>query len=384
MRLLQLVCVLIVIPSALCDSYIVRLKKPHTTSTLLKNLRGRIKDRVKEKFSFGSFEGFVGDFDSEWVKILKKNPLVRIKIKSSNTQISDVCPDVPVTAFDVKVQSGAPNHLSRISHTLPLHEIQEREFYYEEQHQGQNVNAYVLDSGVVVSHTEFEERASHGKDFTSTGLSDTSGHGTHVAGVIGSKTFGVAKKINIISVKCLDETGSGSLSSLLSAIEYSVKHRIESNLPGVANLSLGSLRNVVLNEAVRAAVEQGLVIVVAAGNSNSNACQTSPAGSKHAIAVGAIDDQSDHIAGFSNWGKCVDIFASGVQVESLSKKESETKKLSGTSMAAPAVSGLIGILLSRGVEPSNVVQHLYAMALKGAINMPRKHISNNCLAHYVP
>lgn len=303
---------------------------------------------------------------------------------SLTTQIADVSPDVPVTAFDVKVQSGAPDHLSRISHRLPLHEIQEREFYYEDQHQGQNVNAYVLDSGVVVEHAEFEGRASHGQDFTFTGVGDTSGHGTHVAGVIGSKTFGVAKKINIISVKCLDKTGSGSLSSLLSAIEYSVNHRLASGVPGVANLSLGSLRNAILNEAVRAAVEQGLVIVVAAGNSNSNACQTSPAGSKHAIAVGAIDDQSDHIAGFSNWGKCVNIFASGVQVRSLSRNENETKLLSGTSMAAPAVSGLIGILLSRGVDPSNVLQQLYTMALEGAIKMPSKRASNNCLAHYVP
>lgn len=81
MRLLKLICILLVIPWALCDSYIVRLKKPHTTSSLFNSIKGRFKDRVKSRFSFGSFEGFVGDFDSEWVRRLRKNPLVRIKIK---------------------------------------------------------------------------------------------------------------------------------------------------------------------------------------------------------------------------------------------------------------------------------------------------------------
>lgn len=189
-----------------------------------------------------------------------------------------------------------------------------------------------------------------------------------MAGLIGSRTYGAAKKVNIIEVKALDRKGAGSLSTIISAIEFTVNHRKNSGRQGVANLSLGAARNKVLNQAIEAAVKTGLVMVVAAGNSNVNACLSSPASAKSAITVGAIDDRSDGIASFSNWGECVDVFASGAYVASVNAQDyNKPQILSGTSMSAPIVTGFISTLLSKGVKPKNIREEVINMAATNRI-----------------
>lgn len=344
----------------LASPYLVTLKPTESLDTFLKYEKtmsqGDFKAYISHSFRIGNFSGFFGDLSANIVQKLQKCPLV-----------AELAPDIEIRAFDITTQYDAPRHLARLSQEEKLG-YGSFDFIYNSSMTGKHVNAYVIDSGVFIQHPEFEGRARHGIDLTGEGPGDENGHGTHVAGLIGSKTYGVAKSANIIEVKALDKTGSGSLSTIIAAIEFAVNDRKKEEVPGVANLSLGSIRNKILNKAVQAAFETGLVIVAAAGNSNVNACMSSPASAKSAITVGAIDDRSDTLASFSNWGKCVDIFASGTYVASLNiKDEKKAQLLSGTSMASPIVTGLVSTLLSLGMSPFDIKDEILNMAIKNRI-----------------
>lgn len=342
--------------------YLVSLKSTETLDTFFKydvnySLSQRVKALINNSFAIGNFTGFSGDFSKAVLERLKKCPLV-----------ADLTPDIIINAFDVGIQTSSPRHLARLSQKDKLTGNQFN-YYYDTSCTGNGVNAYVLDSGVMIDHPEFQGRAFKGKDFTKEGFGDTNGHGTHVSGIIGSKSYGVSKNVNIVEIKALDKSGAGSLSTIIAAIEFAVNHRKISGKPGVANLSLGATKNAVLNRAVDAAFDTGLVMVVAAGNSNINACTTSPASASSAITVGAIDDKTDGLATFSNWGECVDVFASGTFVESVNTKDHRYPQvLSGTSMSAPIVTGLVSNLLSKGISPFDVKDHIIEMASKHKIN----------------
>lgn len=342
--------------------YLISLKPKESINSLLKYdfffpKVNHFKSMIKESFSIGDFTGFSGDFSKNLINKLKKCPIV-----------SDISPDIIFKAQEVTVQKDAPRHLARISqeHILSGDFFN---YFYDNDGTGDGVVAYVIDSGIMIDHPEFEGRAKFGKDFTKEGSGDTNGHGTHVAGIIGSKTFGVSKQVELLEVKTLDKTGAGSLSKIISAIEFAVNHRIRSGKEGVANLSLGASKSSVLNRAIKAAVNTGLVMVVAAGNSNIDACLTSPASTEEAITVGAIDDYDDTLATFSNWGGCVDIFASGAYVKSVNLNDNYNPQiLSGTSMAAPIVTGLIANILSQGVPPYEAKQTVLEISLKNKIS----------------
>ncbi|KAK6871953.1 Subtilase-type proteinase RRT12 [Candida tropicalis] len=263
----------------------------------------QVRDFISNSIAIGEFKGFSGRFSKDILDRLKRCPFV-----------SEITEDIILSAFDFEIQENAPRHLARISRRKRMKPNKQYPYMYDGEFSGQGVNAYVIDSGVEVNHPEFEGRASAGHDFTNEGSGDSNGHGTHVAGLIGSSTYGVAKNVRIIEVKALNSKGAGSLSTILAAIDFAVNHRLDSGRKGVANLSLGAYKNHILNKAIEQATRTGLVFVVAAGNSNINACLTSPASSKFAITVGAIDDYNDSVTAFSNWGECVDIFASGAYV----------------------------------------------------------------------
>ncbi|RLV93547.1 Subtilase-type proteinase RRT12 [Spathaspora sp. JA1] len=282
--------------------------------------------------------------------------------------ISDISTDDVVQMYDIDHQPEAPRHLARVSRKRRMRPGRRYPYVFDDKYLGRGVNAYVIDSGVQINHPEFQNRASSGIDLTGEGSGDVNGHGTHVAGLIGSVTFGVAKNVNLVEIKALNVRGAGSLSNILQAIEFAVNHCKSSGKRGVANLSLGAYKNTILNNMIEEAVKTGLVVVVAAGNSNTNACLTSPASSKYAITVGAIDDYNDSITHFSNWGECVDVFASGYMVSSLNAHDFEKSSvLSGTSMAAPIISGLVANLLSEGIEPQDVKKRIIRMSTKNRI-----------------
>lgn len=325
----------------------------------------RVRDHIASTFSIGKFKGFVGDFTKKMVDRLSKCPYV-----------SEVTPNIVVNAFETTVQSDPPRHLGRISQRKRLKK--DYSFVYDTNASGLNVMVYIIDSGIEIGHPEFQGRAKEGKDLTREGTGDKNGHGTHVAGLIGSKTYGVAKKVDIIEVKALSNDGSGSLSTIIAALEYAVNHRLTANKPGVANLSLGAAKNPILNKAIDAAVDSGLVIVVAAGNSNINSCKTSPGSAINAITVGSIDDKTDAMTPFSNWGDCVDILAPGVQIQSVDLQQVDSpKSLTGTSMSAPIVTGIAANLLSAGIKPKNVKKVIIAMATDGKVKRTSLFLKGN-------
>lgn len=318
----------------------------------------QVKELIKSSFHIGNFSGFSGNFTDQILQRLSKCPLVE-----------EIVPDITLHAYDLTHQYHAPRHLARISRRKRMIPLRKYPFIYDSNFIGRRVNAYVIDSGVAIGHPEFQGRARSGMDFTNEGPGDINGHGTHVAGLIGSQTYGVSKGVTIIDVKALNARGTGALSTILLAIEYAVNHRLRSGRPGVVNLSLGAYKNNLLNRAIEQATLTGMVFVVAAGNNNINACLTSPSSSPYAITVGAIDDFNDSIASFSNWGQCVDVFASGAYVKSVDIR-SNVKPLTllGTSMAAPIVSGIAANLLSEGIDPEMIKDHIIEISTKGMIS----------------
>ena len=215
---------------------------------------------------------------------------------------------------------------------------------------GTGVTAYILDTGIKYTHSEFEGRAILGKDFVVAGGdgSDCEGHGTHVAGTVGGKTYGVAKNVKLVSVRVLDCNGSGTWSGVIAGIEW-VATDHKANTPAVANMSLGGGASSAVDNAVSNSIKDGVSFAVAAGNGNQagvgqDACRFSPARVPSAITVGATDI-NDVKPGWSNFGKCVDWFAPGVNVLSASIS-SGSEFLSGTSMATPHTAGVIAQYLS--------------------------------------
>ena len=212
-----------------------------------------------------------------------------------------------------------------------------------------NVTAYIIDTGIRTSHTQFGARATLGFDAfrKAAANGDCNGHGTHVAGTVGGSTYGIAKQVRLVAVRVLDCNGSGTTSGVIAGIDYVAGRKAASpGTPMVANMSLGGGASTALDNAVANAVSRGVVFAVAAGNSNVDACTASPARAPSALTVGATTT-SDARASYSNFGVCVDIFAPGSGItSSWSTSNSATATISGTSMASPHVAGVAALYLS--------------------------------------
>jgi len=211
---------------------------------------------------------------------------------------------------------------------------------------GTGVSVYVVDSGILYSHVDFGGRAVFGYDAIG-GLtvpgSDCNGHGTHVAGTAGSTTWGVAKNATLVSVRVLGCNGSGSWSGVLAGIDWITKN---GQKPGVVNMSLGaSGTNSTLENAITNSINAGFTYAIAAGNSNADACNFTPARTPAAITVGSTTS-TDARSSFSNYGSCVDLFAPGSSIRSTyNSSNTSTSTLSGTSMASPHVAGVAALYL---------------------------------------
>jgi len=233
---------------------------------------------------------------------------------------------------------------------------------------GSSVHAYVIDTGIRVSHQEFAGRAAYGWDFVDgdSTANDCDGHGTHVAGTIGGTHYGVAKKVQLVAVRVLDCEGSGYLSDVIDGIDWVTANAVK---PAVANLSLGGARSTSLDAAVGRSIKAGITFVVAAGNENANASTSSPAAVSAAITVGATDSR-DRRASFSNYGSGLDLFAPGVDIRSsYPTSDTATATESGTSMAAPHVTGAAALVLDAapGYTPAQVRDFLVARATTGKV-----------------
>lgn len=209
---------------------------------------------------------------------------------------------------------------------------------------GNGVHVYVLDTGIRPTHSEFGGRATADFDSIYDGQNgiDCHGHGTHVAGTVGSTNYGVAKNARLHGVRVLGCNGTGTVATAVEGIDWVTANHVS---PAVANMSLGANTSELLDYVVQSSIASGVTFVVAAGNSNIDACQVSPARAPNAITVGA-SDISDSKADFSNYGSCVDIFAPGVGITSAwSWNNTATNVASGTSMASPHVAGTVALYL---------------------------------------
>lgn len=289
-----------------------------------------------------------------------------------------------------ETEKNSPWGLARISHRDQLGFSTFNKYLYS-QEGGEGVDAYVIDTGCNIEHVDFEGRAHWGKTIPAGDEDvDGNGHGTHCSGTIAGKKYGVAKKANIYAVKVLKSNGSGTMADVVKGVEFAamshiaqVKAAKEGKRKGfkgsVANMSLGGGKTTALDDVVNAAVAAGIHFAVAAGNDNADACNYSPAAAEKAITVGAMA-LDDSRAYFSNWGKCTDIFAPGLSIQSTwigSKYAVNT--ISGTSMASPHICGLLAYYLSLqpasdseyaipDITPEKMKSNMLSIATVGALS----------------
>ncbi|MFD9029788.1 S8 family peptidase [Streptomyces sp. NPDC059567] len=344
---------------AIENSWIVVLKDGSTRAADL---------GVKPKHEYTTvLKGFSTSMSQSRAEALAADPRVAYVEQNATVRVADT-------------QTGATWGLDRIDQrNLPLSTT------YTSDTTASNVTAYIIDTGIRTSHSEFGGRARVGTDTVGGGQNgqDCQGHGTHVAGTVGGAKYGVAKGAKLVAVRVLDCNGSGSTAGVIAGVDWVTANAVK---PAVANMSLGGGVNASLDDAVKRSIASGVTYAVAAGNGNilglpARACNYSPARVPEAITVGATDS-ADKRASFSNYGTCVDLFAPGVSITSAWKdNDTAANTISGTSMATPHTAGVAALYLATHptATPAQVSTALVNNATAGKVQNPLSGSPNKLL-----
>ncbi|KXN71753.1 cephalosporin C acetylhydrolase [Conidiobolus coronatus NRRL 28638] len=315
-------------------------------------IKSSITNKILHTYSPSTLNGISAQLDDSTLERVKDLPY-----------IAHIEQDQIVKSTNIQQKAGW--NLARISQHSQVGESPYA--YHYPKNAGEGVNIYLLDTGINTSHNDFNGSATWGTTtFPNSTNADLHGHGTHCAGIAIGREYGVAKNSKVIAVKVLGDDGVGSVSACIEGVNWVIKNK--SGVKGnVASMSLAGGYSKAFNKAVNNAASQGIIIIAGAGNDFEDACNYSPGSAEKAITVGAIDSE-DNVASFSNYGKCVDIHAPGVDIKSAWIGSNKSYRyLSGTSMATPHIAGIAATLLGQGVPAEIVESKLKAIGTKGKI-----------------
>jgi len=337
------------------NSYIVTLKKGASRTPIVQKLKGH-----KTVYDKDFFNGFAAELTADELNELR-----------AEGSIETIEEDAIFSINSAVTQTNAPWGLQRISQAGVVGgSASALTFTYKyDSSGGAGVDVYVVDTGILTTHSQFGGRARWGATFGGYASQDGNGHGTHCAGTIGGSQFGVSKAVNLVAVKVLSDAGSGAISDIVSGLNWVLTQSKSTGRPSIVSMSLGGGATSTLDNAVASLTSGGVHVVVAAGNDGADAANTSPARAPSAITV-AASDINDNFASFSNYGSVVDIIAPGVDVISAYKgSNTAAASLSGTSMATPHVAGLVAYLIGKNGNgtPAAITSSLISLSVSGAI-----------------
>ncbi|MFB7912621.1 S8 family peptidase [Streptomyces sp. NPDC056061] len=352
-------------PGAISGSYIVTLDSAAADagSARGKALAEEYGATIKKTYR-AALNGYAVELSERQAKKFAADPAVESVVQNRTFTATGTQPSPPSWGLDRIDQKS-----------LPLNQS-----YAYPDKAGEGVTAYIIDTGVRISHSDFGGRASYGYDAIDNDntAQDGNGHGTHVAGTVAGSSYGVAKKAKIVAVRVLDDSGSGTTAQVVAGIDWVTANAVK---PAVANMSLGGGADSVLDAAVRKSIASGVTYAVAAGNESTDASTKSPARVAEAITVGSTTS-TDARSSFSNYGSVLDIFAPGSSITSTwNTGDGATNTISGTSMASPHVAGAAALYLADhpNESPAQVSAGLVAAASTGVVTSPGTGSPNRLL-----
>ncbi|MEU4075710.1 serine protease [Streptomyces venezuelae] len=348
----------------IAGSYIVTLDESAQAETAKgRAVAAKFGAKIKRTYT-SAVNGYAVELSEAQAKKLAADPAVTSVVQNRVFHVDGTQPSPPSWGLDRIDQKALPLNQS---YTYP-------------DTAGQGVTAYIIDTGVRITHSDFGGRASYGYDAIDNDntAQDGHGHGTHVAGTVAGTSYGVAKKAKIVGVRVLDNSGSGTTEQVVAGIDWVTRNAVK---PAVANMSLGGGVDTVLDAAVRNSIASGVTYAVAAGNDSSNASNYSPARVTEAITVGSTTN-TDARSSFSNYGTVLDIFAPGSSItSSWNTSDSATNTISGTSMATPHVAGAAAVYLAGNptATPAQVSTALTTAATPNVVTNPGSGSPNRLL-----
>ncbi|MFF7179432.1 S8 family serine peptidase [Streptomyces sp. NPDC008121] len=351
-------------PGTVAGSYIVTLDESAQAETAKGRAVAAEYGATIKKTYTSALNGYHLELSEAQAKKLAADPAVESVVQNRVFTVSGTQPSPPSWGLDRIDQRALPLNQS---YTYP-------------DSAGQGVTAYIIDTGVRISHSDFGGRAFNGFDAIDNDnvAQDGHGHGTHVAGTVAGSAYGVAKKAKIVGVRVLNNQGSGTTAQVVAGIDWVTRNAVK---PAVANMSLGGGIDSALDTAVRNSIASGVTYAVAAGNDNSNASNYSPARVTEAITVGSTTN-TDARSSFSNYGNVLDLFAPGSSITSAwNSSDSATNTISGTSMATPHVAGAAAVYLADNpsATPAQVSTALTTAATPNVVTNPGTGSPNKLL-----